>query len=790
SDDPTFDELLGRVRRTSLDAFEHQDVPFEKLVMELAPAAANGRSALMQVMFTLQDAELAALRLAGTTFVPFASGRDASKFDLALFVHERAGGLVASLQYRTQLFDAATIDRMLANFETLLRSIVRNPASTLSQLDVLGAAERRSIASRNATAAPYPQTATLDRLIAEQAARTPGATAVEWSDAGRSVGTMTYAALEARAEVVASHLRSLGVGPNVGVGICVARSPELMVGLLGVLKAGGYYVPLDPDYPKERLAYMLEDAALSVLLTVDGLRHVLPSTSHATTVVALDADLPPIEEAARSRDAVEPRAEPDDLAYTIYTSGSTGRPKGVMIPHRAVVNYLTWMQSAYQLRPGEAVLQKAPTSFDASVWELFLPLVAGARLVLAPPGSQGDAYELLATLERHAVEIVQFVPSQLEIVLESTGADGARVLAGLRRLFLGGERLPSELLDRFFAACPEAPITNLYGPTEATVYATYWETDATTWRTDATVSLGAPIANVRIYVIDGSGGPAPLGVVGELCIAGVALARGYHNRPELTAERFLEAGRSGVPGERLYRTGDLARYRADGTLEYLGRSDTQVKLRGYRIELGEIENALAAQPDVQSAVVLIRADGADQQLVAYVIAAAGVTPDAALVPALRARLREALPEYMIPAAFAWVDAWPLNANGKLDRKALAERVAAPLAPSVFVEPRTATETRLADIWTTVMRRERVGALDNFFDLGGHSILAMRIVSRVQEEFGVRISLAVMFDRPTVAEMAVVVDEAERAPALSAPPALARAPRTALRRPIPSGSVAP
>ncbi|MBD5635632.1 MAG: AMP-binding protein, partial [Candidatus Eremiobacteraeota bacterium] len=429
------DELLGRVRRTSLDAFEHQDVPYEKLVMELAPAGANGRSALMQVMFTLQDAELGTLRLAGTTFVPFASGRDASKFDLALFVQERAGGLVASLQYRTQIFESATIDRMLANFETLLQSIVRNSAARLSQLDMLCAAERSSIARRNATAAPYPQDATLDRLVAEQAARTPEAIAVEWLDAGRAVASMTYAALEARAEIVAAHLRSLGVGPGVGVGICVARSPELMVGLLGVLKAGGYYVPLDPDYPKERLAYMLQDAALSVLLTVDDLRHVLPSTANETTIVALDGgDWPTIEQPDIARAPVKSQAEPSDLAYTIYTSGSTGRPKGVMVPHRAVVNYLTWMQSAYRLRAGEGVLQKAPTSFDVSVWELFLPLIAGARVVLAPAGSQVDAFEVIATLERHAVQIAQLVPSQLEIILESTGAEGARVLAGLRRL--------------------------------------------------------------------------------------------------------------------------------------------------------------------------------------------------------------------------------------------------------------------------------------------------------------------------------------------------------------------
>ena len=766
-DDPTFTELLKRVRETTLGAFEHQDVPYEKLVLELQKERATGASSLFQVMFTLQDAELRAMGLPGLAVEPFGSARGATKFDLSLFMHEQAGGLRSAIEFRTDLFDGTTVERMLAQLEVLLEGIVANPDAKISALPLLPDAERATLEQWSSGPVEDVPAATLHEFIGQQVARTPDAIAVESEGAtpDAPLETLTFRELDERATAVSRYLATKGVGPNVGVGICIDRSCELVVAMLGVLKAGGYYLPLDPDYPADRLTFMMEDAQVPVLLTMAEIKESrsfasLLTTNASAAVVALDSDWDTLIATAQPEQIRE--ASPSDLAYVIYTSGSTGKPKGVMIPHRAVVNYCTWMKAQFPLDTRDAVMQKAPASFDACIWEFFLPLVSGARLVMARPGGHRDPAYMLEALAKHDITYFQLVPSQLQMMLETPGADGPNGLPRLRRLFLGGEALPSELLTRVSEVCPKLPITNLYGPTECTVYSTHWSVEPGEWR-GGFVPIGTPIYNTTINLIDASRQRVPIGVPGELCIGGLGLANGYLNRPELTAEKFIPdpfaKGGGGDDKPRLYRTGDRARYRADGTLEYMGRLDTQVKLRGFRVELGEIENALVELPEVQSAVVLVREDTpGDQRLVAYCIATPGANGARPTAMSLRERIKTSLPAFMIPTAFVWLDEWPMNANGKLDRKALPSPFAEDAAVVERVAPRTDTERAVAKIWSEVLKRD-VGAEDDFFESGGHSLLALRTLARVADTFGTRIPLRVLFEAPTVAKLAAAIDAA-------------------------------
>jgi amino acid adenylation domain-containing protein len=778
--DPSFSDVVARVREATLSAFEHQEMPYEKLALELQRERAFGRAGLFQVMFTLQDAERRQMRLPGLAFEPFGTGRGSTKFDLSLIMHEREEGLLASFEYRTDLFDEATIDRMLGRLEVLLQAIVRAPSMPISKLPIVPDQERALLLgglTRGESVALDAET--LHEMIARQVARTPNAVALEVEGPSGRPERMTFRELDERAEILATYLSSVGVGPNAGVGVCIERSFELVVAMLGTLKAGSYYLPLDPEYPADRLAFMLEDAHVPVLLTVEGLAASLPRVEKGPRVVLLDRDWTNVAEAARHagrRPAWTPTG--DALAYLIYTSGSTGKPKGVMVPHRSVVNYLTWMRSAFPLDTADAVLQKAPASFDACIWEFFLPLVSGARLVLARPGAHQDPAYLANALAKHDVTLLQLVPSQLQMMLETPGLDARPALSRLRRLFLGGEALPSELLARLGALCPTLPVTNLYGPTEATVYATSWSLVAGEW-SGGRVPIGAPIANVTVHVVRATpqGEPftpelVPFGVPGELCIAGLGLAHGYLNRPSLTDEKFVRSPFAARRGALMYRTGDRVCLRADGTLEYLGRLDNQVKVRGFRIELGEIEAALAQQPGVQAAVVLVREDTpGDQRLVAYCIAVPGADTSGHTRAALRRALKATLPEFMVPSAFVWMDGWPLNANGKLDRKALPrpEVDDAPVAASVA--PRTPTEAVIASLWGELLQRE-LGVEDDFFELGGHSLLALRVLGRVSERFGIRVPLRTLFEASTVEAFARRIDElasaAARAPERAEP----------------------
>jgi amino acid adenylation domain-containing protein len=736
--DPTFAELLERTQRAVLDGFEHADVPFAKVVQELGLVRDVSRSPVFQSMFVLQNYEMG-------RFSDAAAGADvsfqwtpmelrATRFDFELHLVEIQTGLWGKLVYNTDLFDRSTVERMVDRFGALLRSVVANPDKRVSELDIMPAAETRLVVSdRNDTAADFPDTATLHGLIEDQVVRTPDAVAVTFEGT-----SLTYAQLNTMANRIAHRLRDAGVGPETLVGVCAERSLELVAGLLGVLKAGGAYLPLDPEYPADRLAFMLSDAAAPVVLVQGHLE--LPATD--ARILVLDNEAEWADRPASNPPAVTA----DHLAYVIYTSGSTGRPKGVPNTHRGIVNRLDWMQKQYRLGADDSVLQKTPASFDVSVWEFFWPLQTGARLVLAKPGGHKDAGYLRDLLISERITTAHFVPSVLTVFLGEEGIDAA---TALRRVICSGEELPHSAAVEFTTRFPGCELHNLYGPTEAAIDVSSWHCTPEALAAVTSVPIGTPIANLRLYIVDSADNPVPVGVAGELLIGGVGVARGYHRRPALTAERFVPD--PFASGARLYRTGDLARWRPDGTIDFLGRIDHQVKLRGLRIELGEIESALRDQPAVTEAAVIVREDNpGDKRLVAYVI---GETTD------LKAALKDTLPEYMVPSAFVTLDTLPLTPNGKLDRKALPAPVATRDASAELVEPRTDVERLLAAIWSAILNVPTLGIDDDFFDLGGHSMLATQVVARIRKESTGTRAVGVMdlFTHRTIRDLASFMD---------------------------------
>ncbi|MEU9512926.1 amino acid adenylation domain-containing protein [Micromonospora sp. NPDC048169] len=745
--DPTFAELLERTRRTVLDGFEHGEVPFAKVVHELGLPRDVSRSPVFQTMFVLQNYEMGRFRgVSRTDEVTFSwtpMELRATRFDFELHAVETVDGLWGKLVFNTDLFDRATVERMAQRWTALLDAVVAAPDTPVSRLPLLPAAERELLAAWNDTAADFPRDETLHGPIERRAAVTPDAVAVTIDGHSR-----TYAELNAQANRVAHRLRAAGVGPETLVGVCAERSVELVAGLLGVLKAGGAYLPLDPEYPADRLAFMVGDADAPVVLVQSHLRDVLPDTG--ATVLELDdatvwAGQPETDPA--------PAAGPENLAYVIYTSGSTGRPKGVPNTHRGIVNRLDWMQKTYGLGADDAVLQKTPASFDVSVWEFFWPLRTGARLVLAKPGGHKDAGYLRDLLVSERITTAHFVPSMLTVFLAEDGVEAA---TALRRVICSGEELPLASAADFTARLPWCGLHNLYGPTEAAIDVTAWACEPGRLAEVTSVPIGAPIANLRLHVLDPSGAQCPVGVAGELHIGGVGLARGYHRRPALTAEKFVPDPNSFEPGARLYRTGDLARWVVGpdgaGVIEFLGRIDHQVKLRGLRIELGEIESALREQPGVTEATVIVREDSpGDKRLTAYLVGEAEHA-------ALKAALKDTLPEYMVPAAFVTLDALPLTPNGKLDRKALPAPVVTREASVALVEPRDDTERALAAIWSEVLGVDTLGIDDDFFDLGGHSMLATQVVARIRKaELGGRaVGVMDLFQQRTIRDLAAFI----------------------------------
>jgi amino acid adenylation domain-containing protein len=741
SGEPKFLELLERVREVALGAYAHQDLPFEKLVDELQLERDLSRNPLVQVVFSV-------LNLPDSLSDPDPEGLHmrlvlialhTSRFELECNALDTADGLGVRLVYNTDLFDASTIERMLLQYERVLESVVAEPEIRVSEIDLLGAAERaRLLTEWNATAVEYARTGSLVSEFARQVSASPEALAVEYEGEG-----LTYAQLDARSNRLARWLRGRGVERGTLVGVCLERSLSLVVGILGVLKAGGGYVPLDAEYPRERLDYMVRDTGAELVLCAGGTVAVVSGLG--VEAVDLDAQWSVLE---RERsEALDVGLGGDDVAYVMYTSGSTGWPKGVVVEHRAVLR-LVRGANYVSLGAGEVMLQLAPVSFDASTLELWGSLLNGGELVLYRRGVVSLG-ELGAFLEKRGVSVLWLTAALFHRMVDEELAR----LRGVRQVLAGGEALSVSHVRRYLEGLPAGHrLVNGYGPTENTTFTCCHVMDRETLL-EQTVPIGRPVSNTRVYVLDGERALVPVGVVGELYAGGDGLARGYLNQPELTAEKFVES--PFAEGERLYCTGDLVRWREGGVLEYVGRADRQVKLRGYRIELGEVEHALAAHAGVREAVVLCREDTpGEKRLVAYVVAerAGGVAPEG-----LRAQLKERLPEYMLPSAVVLLDELPLTPNGKVDRAALPAPDGERQLGDAYVAPRNELEARIAAIWCEVLGVGQLGVQDNFFDLGGHSLLAMQVVSRIRADLGVDLTLTGLFTRPTVEGLTEQID---------------------------------
>jgi amino acid adenylation domain-containing protein len=762
SGDPPFRQLLQRVKEATLGAYTHQDLPFEKLVDELQPGRDPSHTPLFQVMFVLQNAPAQPLTLPGLTLSRLEIPHQTAKFDLTLSLTERTEGLTGSLEYSTDLFDDDTIGRMLGHFEMLLEGIATDPGRRLSELPLLTPAERRQLlVDWNDTRTDYPGDACIHELFETQAAQTPDAVAVVFEDQA-----LTYRELDRRANYLARHLQHRGVGPNLFAAVCFERSSEMVIALLAILKAGGAYLPLDPSDPPERLAFMLSDAQAAVILTQRRLVDRLPKT--ALPVLYLDDQqwqtLPTGEASPASA------AAPGNLAYVAYTSGSTGQPKGVCVPHRSVVRLVKGTDYA-RLTAEETFLQLAPLAFDAATFEIWGCLLNGGRLVIFPPNPPSLA-ELEAVVQRYRVTTLWLTAGLFHQMVEHQ----LHGLRGVRQLLAGGDVLSVPHVRKVLHELPGCQLINGYGPTEGTTFTCCYSVPAD-WTGNGSVPIGRPIANTQVYVLDQHRQLVPVGVPGELYIGGDGLARGYLNRPELTAERFVSDPFSSDPSARLYRTGDRVRWRPDGTLEFLGRLDQQVKIRGFRIELGEIEACLGQHPAVREAVVVAREDGpGDKRLVACVVPK---TEEAPAASELRHFLQEKLPDYMLPSAFVLLDSLPLSPSGKVNRRMLPappalrllegaafvaprsffeEALSAPGSlsadrPVGYVAPRDACEAELVRLWEQVLGVRRIGVRDNFFDLGGHSLLGLHLFSQIEEVWHQGLPLATLFQAPTVEELA-------------------------------------
>ncbi|MFL6257067.1 MAG: amino acid adenylation domain-containing protein, partial [Pyrinomonadaceae bacterium] len=771
SGSPSFELLLARARRTLLDAFAHADYAFATLVERLQPERDPGRSPIFQAMFVLQKTHLheeagiasfalgeagARLTLGSLELESFSLEQRIAQFDLTLMMAEAGGGLIGSLQYNADLFEPATVRRFAAAFRALLAAATQAPGTPVAHLPLFDEAERRRLLDSTSGPRLVHAPTCLHELFTQQAARTPERTAL--SHRGER---LSYRELDERSSRLAAELRRVGVGPEALVAVLAGRTPRTVVSLLAILKTGAAYVPLDPNYPPARLAFMLEDTRAPVVLTERALASSLPPTS--AHIILLDE----WEQSAASseeRDDLPASVTPDHLAYVIYTSGSTGTPKGVAITHRSASALLDWAHSTYSEAELAGVLAATSLCFDLSIFELFAPLSCGGCVLLAD-----SALELAGAGEWNEVTLINTVPSAMTELLRLRAVPRSVVTVNL-----AGEPLTATLARRVYAECSGVKrLYNLYGPTEDTTYST----GVLVGRGAESISIGRALAGGRAVVLDAWMEIVPEGVAGELYLGGEGLARGYLGRAEMTAERFVPDPYAGEVGARLYRTGDVARVVGGGELEFLGRVDHQVKLRGYRIELGEVQAALNAHPSVRESLVMVRTSAADaaagnghganvegdQRLVAYVVGEAGAEGEAAGARELRDFLKQRLPDYMLPSAFVRLSEWPLTPNGKIDRKALpapsGER--AEQSGVQWREARTPTEEVVAGIWGEVLRVERVGAEENFFELGGHSLLATQVVARCEEAFGVALELRRLFESPTVAALAALIDESEK-----------------------------
>ena len=743
SGNPAFSTLLGRVKATVLEATARQDVPLGRLAEALQPARATDRHPFYQIMFLMEPPGERSYDGWPVSQLEFHPGT--TKLDLTFALDEIDGRFVGRVEYCTDIFDRSTIDRLASGYLTLLESVARDPSARVSSLPVLSAGERRKIVHDfNRATFPHPRDVLLHQLIELQAANDPDRTAVTCEK-----GSLTYRELLDRARRMARHLSALGVGPDTPVAVCLERSCDLLVAILGVLEAGGAFVPVDVTYPPERIASMLADARPPVVITRTGLLAGLPVS--AAKVVDIERDREVLLRCPNT--PVLARTTPDNLAYIIYTSGSTGEPKGVMIPHGAICNHMLWMQRAYPLRADDAVLQKTACSFDASIWEFFAPLLAGARLFMARPGDPHDPLYLASTIKEHGITRLQLVPSVLNMLLAEKDFAQAQLL--LRDVFCGGEELTPALCHAFSEAFPDVALHNLYGPAEATIDATAWDCGGGPGR--ATVPIGRTIDNLRAYVVDKYMNPVPVGATGELLLGGAGVARGYLNRPDLTRERFIPDPFSDIAGERVYRTGDLARFRPDGVLEFLGRNDTQLKIRGIRIEPAEIEAALTHLPGVaRAAVVAFPDSNGEKQLSAYV--APRDKSDPPDPHALAAALRRVLPRAWIPANITILATLPLGPSGKLDRKSLPRPAVIPGSAATFEAGDDPLAGVLAAIWCDVIGIQSLDPSLSFFELGGHSLQAIRLLSRVRSTLETDVPLPEFLRHATFAALAECICE--------------------------------
>ncbi|WAN69720.1 amino acid adenylation domain-containing protein [Moorena producens JHB] len=747
----SFAEVLKRVRQTAIEAYGHQDLPFEKLVQELKLQRSLSHNPLFQVMFALQNATMVSPEFPGLTFTKLEMEGVVAKFDLFLSMNETSVGLQGEWGYNSDLFDRATIRRWIGHFQVLLEGIIANPQQPVYQLPLLTETERHQLLVEwNNTATDYPKYKCIHQLFEEQVELTPDAVAVVFEDKH-----LTYRQLNNRANQLAHYLRSLGVVPEVLVGICVERSLEMVVGLLGILKAGGAYVPIDPDYPRERIAYMLKDSGISVLLTQKKLVARLPE--HQGQIICLDPEL----EVVTQQSDLNPNstASGDNLAYVIYTSGSTGKPKGVAMKHFALSNLINWQRSNTTVANRAKTLQFAPVSFDVSFQEMFSTWCAGGTLVLIQEELRRDPMALLDLLAEKQVERLFLPFVALQQLAESAQSQGL-ISLNLREVITAGEQLQiTPAIASFFSQLKDCTFHNHYGPSETHVVTAFTLTGSTkNW--SALPPIGTPIANTQIYILDNHLQPVPIGIPGEINIGGVGLARGYLNRPEITEQKFIPNPFSKEPGSGLYKTGDLARYLPDGNIEFLGRIDNQVKIRGFRIELSEIEATLAEHPEVQEVVVIVReTQPGDKRLVAYVVSP-GENIEI-LTTNLRGFLKQKLPQYMIPNAFVVLDALPLTPNGKVDRRGLpAPDTCRESGAETFVAPRDSLELQLAQIWSQVLGIQPIGVTDNFFELGGHSLLAVRLVAEIEKVTQTKLPLAALFQFTTIEEIASILKEGE------------------------------
>lgn len=739
---PTFTTLLRRVRDRAHAAYQHQDVPFDRVVEAVQPERVLGQNPIVQVCFSLLQAHRDALRLGDLRVDQIDPISPASRFDLTLTMEDTRGGLVGAFEYTTDLFERDTIRRMIGHWRTLLEAVAADPGLSIAELPLLDAGERRQmLVDWNDSATAYPRDATIHELFEQQAAETPDAPAVRARE-----GTLTYAELNARANRLARQLRARGVRTDTAVAIAAVRSLDMIVELMAILKAGGQYVPFDPSDPADRLGFVFGQVRPALILAPDAERSRL--SVHGLDL--LSAASFASDQGSANAENLPNLAYPDSLAYTTYTSGSTGVPKGISIPHRGVVrlvrdtNYMTFDRSL-------VFLEIAPVSFDASTFEIWGALANGAQLVVMPPDVP-SLHELGTAIERHGVTTLYLTSALFNVMVD----ERVSAFAGVKHLLVGGDIISVPHARKLLVANPGVTLINGYGPTETTTFASCGIMTAPT-DVGYTVTIGRPISNTTLYVLDGRLNPVPVGVPGDLYIAGDGNARGYLNLPGLTADTF-RPNPYGAPGDRMYRTGDLARYLADGTLEFLGRRDHQVKVRGFRIELGEIENVLTAIDGISEAIVLVDdSRQGDKRLVAFVQPCAGQPlTESACVSALRQKL----PDYMVPSAFVFVDRMPLTPHNKVDRRALSALKPVTDGLTRFVAPESPIERVVAQVWQDVLGVDQVGVTDNFFELGGHSLLATQVAWRIFETFGIEVPLRRLFDAPTVTEFAGALVDAD------------------------------